>query len=198
MATKRDYVETIVQVMQEVEDEEEERYRQESKANKDNVRLPIQCRFIVSVDRSQSIQQAAENVDLAIALHATENSLVVGMGLGGNPTQQDVATFRPHLQRAREAGLLINVDCAEVPCDEKHPAAYKEAQDILDFAPDRLGHALLLPASLQTKLLRIPNETCPTSNVMTLELNRHVNGAHLTLLQGLAQHDNLRTKCLIP
>lgn len=47
MATKRDYVETILQVMQEVEDEEEERYRQESKANKDNVRLPIQCRFLV-------------------------------------------------------------------------------------------------------------------------------------------------------
>lgn len=69
----------------------------------------------------------------------------------------------------------------------------KEAQDILDFAPERLGHALLLPASLQTKLLRIPIETCPTSNVMTLELNRHENGAHLTLLQGLAQHDNLRT-----
>lgn len=126
MATKRDYVETILQVMQEVEDEEEERYRQESKANKDNVRLPIQCRFIVSVDRSQSIQQAAENVDLAIALHATENSRVVGMDLGGNPTQQDFATFRPHLQRAREAGLRITVHCAEVPCDGKHPAAYEE------------------------------------------------------------------------
>ena len=109
MATKRDYVETILHVMQEVEDEEEERYRQESKANKDNIRLPIQCRFIVSVDGSQSTQQATENVDLAIALHATENSRVVGMDLGGNPTQQDFATFRPHLQRAREAGLLITV-----------------------------------------------------------------------------------------
>ena len=62
---------------------------------------------------------------------------------------------------------------------------------MLEFVPDRLGHALLLPPSLQRYLeqLRIPVESCPTSNVMTLELAKHFSG---NLLEGLQQHPQLK------
>lgn len=61
---------------------------------------------------------------------------------------------------------------------------------ILEFRPDRLGHALLLPPSLQARLieLAIPVESCPTSNVMTLELAKHFSGL---LVEGLKQHPQL-------
>jgi adenosine deaminase len=60
----------------------------------------------------------------------------------------------------------------------------------LDFGPDRIGHALLLPPSLQKYLSAsgIPVESCPTSNVMTLELAKHCSGS---LLEGLKQHPQL-------
>ena len=82
---------------------------------------------------------------------------------------------------------------AEIPCEEhseKTRPAYEEAEAVLEFRPDRLGHALLLPPSLQEKLadFKIPVESCPTSNVMTLELARHHSGS---LLDGLRQHPQL-------
>ena len=198
-ATKRDYVDTMLQVMQEFQHAEETRYQRESQQrNHDNIRLPMQCRFLISIDRSQSVQEAAENVDLAIDYHHRQQQpsssampSVVGMDLGGNPTRNDFRMFVPQLQRARQAGLGITVHCAEIPCEG---TALAEAQAVLDFRPDRIGHALLLPPPLQQVLKerRIPVETCPTSNVMTLELARHHDGSHLTLVEGLAQHQNLR------
>lgn len=82
---------------------------------------------------------------------------------------------------------------AEVPCFENDPStqfAYDEAKSILEFAPDRLGHALLLPPSLQSMLQKskIPVESCPTSNVMTLELAKDFHGS---LLDGMKQHPQL-------
>lgn len=82
---------------------------------------------------------------------------------------------------------------AEVPCDENNlstQVAYDEAKSILEFAPDRLGHALLLPPTLQNILqkAKIPVESCPTSNVMTLELAKDFHGS---LLDGMKQHPQL-------
>jgi adenosine deaminase len=84
---------------------------------------------------------------------------------------------------------------AEVPCDENDAAtkaAFEETESILNFGPDRLGHALLLPPTLQKKLsdLKIAVESCPTSNVMTLELAKHYSGS---LLEGLKTHPQLAT-----
>jgi adenosine deaminase len=70
--------------------------------------------------------------------------------------------------------------------------AYQEVSAIFDFRPDRLGHALLLPASLREKLMaevKVPVESCPTSNVMTLELAKHKSG---DLIHGLQQHPQLK------
>ena len=61
---------------------------------------------------------------------------------------------------------------------------------MIDFHPDRLGHALLLTREQHEEVIRkgIPIETCPTSNVMTLEL---ANRFHGKLVHGLRQHPAL-------
>lgn len=68
--------------------------------------------------------------------------------------------------------------------------AYEEAAYIINFKPDRLGHALLLSDGLMDILLKqpIPIETCPTSNIMTLELAMHHHG---NLLDGMKMHPQL-------
>jgi adenosine deaminase len=81
----------------------------------------------------------------------------------------------------------------EVACRQDKNAtdeAFLEAKEILDFGPDRLGHALLLPRELQETLLRkkIPVESCPTSNVMTLELASRHSGS---VLAGMESHPQL-------
>lgn len=176
LCTKQEYVETILGVMQEFEKQELARYERESTGNNHSLpRLPMVCRFIISVDRSQSLDDAVANIDLAIRMQRTSD-YVVGVDLGGNPTQRHFSDFCSLLQKARRAGLAVTIHCAELPCgDRSHPAAYAEAAAVLEFRPDRLGHALLLPSALLQRLheLQIPVETCPTSNVMTLELHHH-------------------------
>jgi adenosine deaminase len=201
VTTKRDYVEAILEVLNDFETREQQRYQQEIIVDGQDasVRLPMVCRFIVAVDRSQTQQDATENVNLAIEFFQKEGSvMVVGVDLGGNPTKQDFRDFQPVFQKARDAGLQVTIHCAEIPCgnddstDESHSMirARKEAAAILEFRPDRLGHALLLSPSLQATLdkLRIPVETCPTSNVMTLELAKLADG---NLIHALQQHPAL-------
>lgn len=199
LCSKEDYVETILSVLRDFQATEGARYRQEleafeTKKKKTTTellpppRLPMVCRFIVSVDRSQTLQDAAENIDLAIRL---QGDLVVGVDLGGNPTKRDFCDFEPLFQKARGAGLKVTIHCAEIPCGDKGSTAYKEAEAMLNFQPDRLGHAVLLPPSLLKRLdeLQIPVETCPTSNIMTLELHSEKHG---DLVHGLQQHATLQ------
>jgi adenosine deaminase len=56
-------------------------------------RLPMVCRFIVSVDRSQSLEDAQENVNLALAFLKWPGLIVAGVELCGNPTKQDFCNF---------------------------------------------------------------------------------------------------------
>jgi adenosine deaminase len=198
-ATKRDYCETILQVMKEFQQAEEKRFTRESENRKtdDNLampRLPLVSCLIVSLDRSNTVDAGWENIRLAIELRKEYPDLVVGVDLGGNPLKRDFLEFRECFEEARKNGLSVTLHCAEVPSsdDDKDSKAYRDAEAILDFRPDRLGHALLLPPSLQEKLegLKIPVETCPTSNVMTLELAEKSSGG--SLLEGMARHPQLR------
>jgi len=198
--SKREYIETILSVMRRFEQEENDRYQLELAEHRKCPRLPLVSRFLVSVDRSQTVEEAHENVDLAIAFFTHDpDGLVVGVDLGGNPLKQDFSLFEPCFVKARQAGLKITLHCAEVSCGADDPVqdtvaqrrAYQEAAAILAFGPDRIGHALLLPPSLLELLeqRRIPVETCPTSNVMTLELAKVAQG---NLIEGLRRHPALR------
>lgn len=211
--TKREYMETILRTVQQFEEADQKRYEDECRnlTGRDNddvkvceddslPRLPMTCRIIISVDRSQSLSEATENIDLAIALHQeTEDSYVVGVDLGGNPTQQDFCMFESLFQKARDAGLKVTIHCAEIACPSVldnhthihtgstsstssiiHSKEYKEIQRILQFRPDRIGHGVLLPQDLLIHLeeLQIPVETCPTSNVLTLQMFHHDHYYH--------------------
>lgn len=200
VCTKRQYVETIITAMRKFEDEELENYRQQKTSKDDSFfRLPLIPRLIVSVDRSGTVEQAEENISLAIDLFREGNPFIVGVELGGNPTKNDFRDFQAVFERARKAGLPVAIHCGEVPCakndepDENSALtkAYEEAMAILKFKPERLGHALLLPDAAMKQLLSdpIPIEACPTSNTMTLELNSHHGGS---LVDGLRMHPRLK------
>jgi adenosine deaminase len=228
LCTKQEYVETILEILQEFNEKEEQRYQNELQQQQQNqtttTRLPMVCKFLVSVDRSQSILEATENIDLAILLlrNSSFGNEVVGVDLGGDPTSAlPFEDFQPLFQKARNAGLKVTIHCAEIPCDppqtgdeeevDTHPAApllFREAESILEFRPDRIGHGVLLPSVLLQKLrtLQIPVETCPTSNVMTLQLHHHHpnnnnnnnntidddQSNHGHLVHGLRQHKTLQ------
>jgi adenosine deaminase len=196
LVSKREYVETILAAMGDFErDQQRTPAPEQSTSSSSRPRYPMHCRLLVAIDRSRSLEEAQEHVDLAISFLGNSDSRfpsrVVGIDVGGNPCRGDLRTFFPLLRRAKEAGLFVTLHCAEVSCggdddddrvDDETTAlspservARREAEAILElgqFVPDRIGHALLLPPRLQRRLLQlgIPVETCPTSNVMTLEL----------------------------
>ena len=88
LATKQDYIETILKVFAKFEEKETRRYEQQVKSGVTLYRPPLIPRFIVSIDRAKTIDEASENVDLAIQLfESDDNKYIVGMDLGGNPTK---------------------------------------------------------------------------------------------------------------
>ena len=196
LATKRQYCEAVINTLIDFRKDEEERYAKELEdTNKSNPRLPMIASFIVSVDRSNPVECGFEHIDLAIELAKDYPGIVVGVDLGGNPLKSSFVDFRDCFEKARRSGLLsVTLHCAEVPCtdDDQNSKAYKDAQAILDFGPARLGHALILPPSLQQQLaeLKIPVETCPTSNVMTTELVEKSSGG--SLVDGVKRHPQLQ------
>jgi len=117
---KRGYCQTILDVLEEFEREEMERYEAQQTASVDDngnnignaVRLPMRCNFIVSIDRSKSVEAGMENVNVALQLKES-NPHVVGVDLGGNPTKNDFADFRECFQRARDGGLKVSIHCGE-------------------------------------------------------------------------------------
>ncbi|KIN99030.1 hypothetical protein M404DRAFT_156282 [Pisolithus tinctorius Marx 270] len=97
-----------------------------------------QAALIVSIDRRMSDADARECVDLAIALRAAGRR-VVGLDLCGDPGKGDIATFEKHFKRGKDAGLGLTLHIAEV-CGN----TTAESLALLDWRPDRLGHATFL------------------------------------------------------
>lgn len=94
--------------------------------------------LIVSVDRSQSVQEAKETVSLAVELQRSPSLLpIVGVDFSGNPHLASFSAFRSVFDDAREAGLACTVHFAETTNEEDSLA-------IMDFAPERVGHAALM------------------------------------------------------
>ncbi|TQD75571.1 hypothetical protein C1H46_038868 [Malus baccata] len=87
---------------------------------------------------------------------------VVGIDLSGNPIVGEWVTFFPALKFAREQGLYVTLHCGEVP----NP---KEIRAMLDFQPQRIGHACCFEEEewKTLKSLSIPVEICLTSNIRT-------------------------------
>lgn len=114
-------------------------------------------RLLVSIDRRTTAAAAERSVQLACDYRSLG---VVGIDFGGDPQAGSFETFRTPLEYARRQGLKITLHMAEHRNDE-------EARAMLEFGPDRVGHAICLPAELRAELMarRIPVEVCLTSNV---------------------------------
>lgn len=82
----------------------------------------------------------------------------------------DLRPIRPAFAAARKGGLKITVHCGEIGNDIDTLA-------VIDFRPERLGHAIVLGEEVRDRLLsmepRLPIEICPTSNRLVLALDGH-------------------------
>ncbi|ETI43781.1 hypothetical protein F441_11296 [Phytophthora nicotianae CJ01A1] len=155
-ATRADYVGEVVSALQ------------ESHARQD---LDIEVRLLLSINRNQPLQLAEDTVNMALKRKNEQNCpFIVGIDLSGNSERPNSEFYRfEHvLERARAGGLKLAVHFAEHFDDD-------ESTRILNFRPDRLGHACCLPEPLYSKMLalRIPVEVCLTSNVHTLDRYRN-------------------------
>ncbi|KAG0469616.1 hypothetical protein HPP92_016316 [Vanilla planifolia] len=123
----------------------------------------IYVRLLLSIDRRETTAAAMETVSLALEMRELG---VVGIDLSGNPIVGEWNSFFPALKYAKEMGLPITLHCGEV-------ANKKEIQAMLDFCPERIGHACFLEDDDWEKaiLLKIPIEICLTSNLRTERLS---------------------------
>lgn len=123
----------------------------------------IYVRLLLSIDRRETTVAALETVELALEMRDLG---VVGVDLSGNPTVGEWDTFVPALSFARQQGLRVTLHCGEVP-------NRKEVQQMLDFVPERIGHACYFCEEDWRKLkdLNIPVEICLTSNIVTQSIS---------------------------
>ena len=116
--------------------------------------------WIISINREKSLEEAFENLKLATNPKLTP--YVVALDFCGNPSVSNFSNFREVFHTARQRGLKITLHCAELDTPE-------ETDEIIEFKPDRLGHAAVLNKDQIDKILeyKIPVEVCLSSNIMT-------------------------------
>ncbi|KAH0486708.1 MAG: uncharacterized protein KVP18_000606 [Porospora cf. gigantea A] len=133
---------------------------------------PLHCTLILSVNRTRSVDAACRTLSLA----ERYRPLVVGLEFSGDPRGPPFSQFASVFSRAREQGLKVSCHLGEV--------LPNDADSILEFLPDRVGHAIYLTARQQKVLAdnRIPVEICLSSNMVTtgrsLEELEHVKALH--------------------
>ena len=116
-------------------------------------------RLIVSVNRHESPELAAQVIQLAIE---RADSRIVGVDLAGNEAQFPASPFTSLFQAAREAGLHVTIHAGE------WGGAGNVAAAITHFGAERIGHGVRVmedPAAVS--LARVSGttfEVCLTSN----------------------------------
>lgn len=143
--TITDYIETVVGVMRNFESDS------------------FKSRLIICVNRSSSLSFNEEIVNTAIALKERLHPYLVAIDFCGDPTKGRFKDVEPLFAKARAAGYKITLHAGEV-------ANYEDNDDIVGFKPDRLGHCAVFTEEQVAvlKKVRIPIESCPTSNLFTL------------------------------
>ena len=144
---------------------------------------PMTVRLLLSIARTGSAERALATVEMAARLRAGfRGRHIVGIDFSGNPTKGSFADFQEAFMAARAAGLRVAVHTGEILHQDDNDA-------ILDFGPDRLGHALILSDKDIDRLLQkpVPIELCPTSNLKTLRLQSLEE--HPTMSMWLQHHN---------
>ncbi|CAL8261188.1 unnamed protein product [Merluccius merluccius] len=149
--TKRRYVETVLEAVQQCKNEG----------------VDIDVRFLVAIDRRNGPEVAMETVKLAEEFMLSTDGLVVGLDLSGDPTVGHGKDLLPALVKAKNCGLKLALHLSEVP------SQLEESELLLTLPPDRIGHGTFLHPevggshTLVDKVVenKIPMELCLTSNV---------------------------------
>ncbi|QHO06008.1 Adenosine deaminase-like protein [Arachis hypogaea] len=124
--------------------------------NNGSSRKRIYVRLLLSIDRRETTEAAMETVKLALERSSLESSESTSPEIHLN-------TYLPALKFARNQGLYVSLHCGEIP----NP---KEIHQMLDFKPERIGHAICFEKEHWEilKSSKIPVEICLTSNIRTL------------------------------
>ncbi|KAK6425201.1 hypothetical protein LTR95_016292 [Oleoguttula sp. CCFEE 5521] len=128
----------------------------------------LEAHLILSIDRSMTLEQAMEVVEIAIANQTPQEagcaSRVLGVDLCGNPTITPVSHLAPAFLRAKDVGLNITVHFAETPTS----STTHELEELLSWSPTRLGHAIHVPPPLNEVIRSrdIALELCLSCNVL--------------------------------
>ena len=128
-------------------------------------------RLVLSVNRAEDLSAAMETVAVASEFRGQ----VVGVELSGDPTIAGAwEKLRPAFDDARARGLKVSLHCAEVDAQ----VASGEALAMINWNPDRVGHAVRTDEAFEAALLasRIPVEICLTSNLVTEAAARCAKG----------------------
>lgn len=120
----------------------------------------MKTKLILSIDRSNSAQEAMDVVDLALKYRSQG---VVAVDLCGNPAKGDVSVFREAFRRAKEEGLKITLHFAEAP----QSSTDTELRTLLSYEPDRIGHVINVPDDIKNVIItrKIGLELCISCNV---------------------------------
>ncbi|KAJ6490194.1 hypothetical protein DFH09DRAFT_1208908 [Mycena vulgaris] len=140
--TRAEYVETVVT--------EVERYPED------------QAALIVSVNRTMSEAEVEECVNIARALKA-KGRRIVGVDLCGDPLAGDMNKLAKHFADAKRDGLGVTLHIAETL---ENTSA--DTLQLLNFQPDRLGHATFLDDKAKALVLKNKPciEICLSSNLL--------------------------------
>ena len=155
----------------------------------------IEVHLILSIDRTMTASQAEEILSLAEKyqhLSAVErppstptstststpltSPTILGLDLCGNPTKADISLFTPTFLRAKHSPTLsTTVHFAEIPTQPTSD----ELTTLLSWSPDRLGHAINIPADLKAiiKERKTALELCLSCNVLA-EMTQGGFGGH--------------------
>lgn len=139
------YIQAIIEVMKEYEEK-------------------ICSRLILSIDRTQTLEQAMETLKLA----ETNRTYIVGLDFSGDPNVKSFERFRSVFDLAKQINLSTTIHIGELPDNE----CLNENNLILDYKPTRLGHFNYRTNEQEQRVIKeeIPLELCPTSNVLTMNL----------------------------
>lgn len=135
----------------------------ESVIHKQRERFPtISVRLLISLARHRDPASEGENIDIAIEYFCKRpDPIVCGVELGGVATAGAWRDFEPLFRKARHAGLPVALHCGE------DKAKQAEWEDMLAFAPERLGHCVHLDSANLEQVVskRLPVEACLTCHL---------------------------------
>ncbi|CAH1169828.1 unnamed protein product [Phaedon cochleariae] len=95
----------------------------------------IFVKLILSIDRRHDKKTSEESLKIILKMREKYPNIIKGIDFSGNPNagEFDAALF----EEARKNGLKTSIHCAEIQNDD-------ETKRILEFGPDRIGHATYL------------------------------------------------------